>query len=403
MLRAAERAYIRPVGIRRHLWGRGRWFALTAVVVAAVMVAGPAAGAPGKPRHMLRVMTRNLYLGADLTMGLQATSLSKLNDAAGQIWKQVRQNDFRIRARGLAHEILATRPDLIGLQEAALWRTSPACKYFLHGPYTAKHVVYDYVKLLLGQLNRGRRRYTLVGSQPEFDFQTEANTNGGAPGSCSQDIRLTMRDAILARVGAGVRWRHVRRGHFRTLLAPRLAGLVSIPVTRGWISADVKVRGSRWFRFVDTHLESFDAGAANRTSQGKLVGNGQIREAQARELIHRGGPASGRLPVVLVGDLNSDVRTPLKPGDGLADRALLKAGFRERSTYRPLSCCLETSLLSYPSGGGRVGDFNHKVDHVMTDDPRQIRLVSSKVTGRHPVDGFWDSDHAGTFSVVTLP
>src|SRR2546422_11720905 len=43
------------------------------------------------------------------------------------------------------------------------------------------------------------------------------------------------------------------------------------------------------------------------------VGNGQIRQAQAQELVGKGGPASGRLPVILVGDLNSDVRTQVKP------------------------------------------------------------------------------------------
>jgi len=78
------------------------------------------------------------------------------------------------------------------------------------------------------------------------------------------------------------------------------------------------------------------------------------REAQARELIQKGGPATGKLPVILVGDLNSDVRTPLKPGDGLADRVLLNAGFRERSTYTPLSCCLNTAVLTAPGGGGKV-------------------------------------------------
>lgn len=383
--------------------GRGVWLTLAVLALVIAVLAAPAAGAGRKPKHTVRVMTRNLYLGADLTMGLEAISLDNLTEAAGQIWNQVRQNDFRVRARGLAQEILTTRPDLIGLQEAALWRTSPTCKLFLHGPYTARHVVYDYVKLLLAQLNRGKHRYALVGAQPEFDLQTEANTNGGPPGSCNQDIRLTMRDAILVRVGAGVRWRHVRRGHYRTLFAPRMLGVIPIPVTRGWISAEASVRGSHWFRFVDTHLESFDAQASNPTSQGTNVGNGQIRAAQARELIARGGPAAGKLPVILVGDLNSDVKTPLKPGDELADRALLRAGFRERSTYKPLSCCLNPSILTYPAGGGRLSDFNHKVDHVMTNDPGQIKLISSRITGRRPAHGYWDSDHAGTFSVLRLP
>jgi hypothetical protein len=39
----------------------------------------------------------------------------------------------------------------------------------------------------------------------------------------------------------------------------------------------------------------------------------------------------------------------------------------------------------------------------MTNAPKTIKLVHSRITGRHPVNGFWDSDHAGTFSVLALP
>ena len=400
------RIYGGGVKLRGQRWsGWHRWwrFALPVAVATCLAVAvAPASGA--KSEHTVRVMTRNLYLGADLTPALEATSFSALTDAAGDIFNQVKQNDFPLRAKGLAKEILKTSPDLIGLQEAALWRTSPTCEVFIPpGPYTATRVAYDSVKLLLAQLNKGKTRYRVVATEPEFDFEAEANTDGGPPGSCNENVRLTMRDAILARVDDGVQVKNVTMGHYGTLFAPKLLGLIAVPVDRGWISADVKVRGSHWFRFIDTHLESYDDQANTPTNQGTEVGNGQIREAQAEELIQKGGPATGKLPVILVGDLNSDTKTPLKPGDQLADQALLNAGFMERSTYKPLSCCLDTNLLKYPSGGGKVSQFDHKVDHVMTDDPKQISLVSSTITGRQPVNGFWDSDHAGTFSVLTLP
>ncbi len=215
-------------------------------------------------------MTRNLYLGADLTPGpSREEPVNELNDAAGEIFSQVKENNFPVRARGLAREILKTNPDLVGLQEAALWRTDPTCKYFVPpGPYTATHVAYDYVKLLLAQLNKGKKRYRVVAVEPEFDFETEANTDGSSDHSCDEDVRLTMRDAILARVGAGVTAKHVRTGHYKTLFAPKLAGLVTVPVTRGWLSANVKVRGSRQFRFIDTHLESFDNQSSNPTNHG---------------------------------------------------------------------------------------------------------------------------------------
>ena len=137
-------------------------------------------------------------------------------------------------------------------------------------------------------------------------------------------------------------------------------------VTRGWTSVDARVTGEPKFRFVNTHLEAFDNQPSNHTNQDTDVRNGRVREAQANELFASGGPADSHLPVILLGDLNSDTKTPLKPGDQLADRDLLNAGFVERSTYDPLGCCLNADVLT-AGGGGSVSDFDHKVDHVMTE------------------------------------
>jgi len=373
-----------------------------AIALAAALLA-PAAAHAATPD--VSVMSRNLYLGADLTAGVQAGDLQGLVNAAGVILNQVDQNDFRIRAKGLAAEILKKKPDLVGLQEAAQWRTEPCDQ----NPIPPKAITnrYDYLKLLLARLNTGTKRYRVVISQPEFDFEVFANTDGNqataGPGcQLGSEIngRLTMRDVILARIGR-VKTSNARGGQFHTLLQERPAG-IPVNVTRGWTRVDAKVPGARRFRFVNTHLEAFDSQSANHASTGTDVGNGQIREAQASELIKPGGPARSTLPVVLVGDLNSDRKTEVKPGDALAYNALLGAGFVERSTSNPLGCCLIPSVLT-TSGGSKAADFDHKVDHVMTNAPKKIRLVRSSVTGRLPVNGFWDSDHAGLFSALTLP
>jgi endonuclease/exonuclease/phosphatase family metal-dependent hydrolase len=371
-----------------------------AAVVAAVLVAPTVAAA--KP-ETVRVMTRNVYLGADLTEGVRATNFQELVNAAGTVLNQTDQNDFRLRAPALAREIRTNNPHLVGLQEAALWRTEPCTEPPV--PPKATDVRYDYVRLLLRQLNRGRKRYRVVVSEPEFDFEIQANTDGNestsAPGCAfGSEIngRLTMRDVILARRGA-VKTSNARGGNFDTLLQVRPAN-VPVDVTRGWTRVDARVKSAR-FRFVNTHLEAFDNQQQNSTNQGTSVGNGQIREAQGRELFASGGPATGSRPVILLGDLNSDVATEVRPGDGLAYQALLGAGFVARDTSNPLSCCLESSVLT-ATGGGSVSDFDHKVDHVMTDTPRRVRLRSSSVTGLQPVGGFWPSDHAGIFSALRL-
>jgi hypothetical protein len=41
-----------------------------------------------------------------------------------------------------------------------------------------------------------------------------------------------------------------------------------------------------------------------------------------------------------------------------------------------------------------------KVVNVMTRNPSEIGLQSAAVTGLLPVNGFWDSDHAGLFSAL---
>lgn len=345
----------------------------------------------------VNVMTRNLYLGADLAPAIGAPSLGAFVAATGQILREVTQNDFPTRARGLAQEILAEKPDLVGLQEVALWRTGPPSLAPLLGAGPgATTVRYDYLQLLLEQLNKGKAQYEVVVSQNEFDLEAPGDENGIAgDGPADQGIpnaeingRLTMRDVILARRGAGVQTANPQSGNFKTLLAVPILGQ-PLTIKRGWTATDAKVRGSHPFRFVNTHLEAFDPAA--------LVPS--IRSLQAGELVAPGGPAAdGALPVVLVGDLNSDDDT-VEPGDQQAYLTLVNAGLVERSTGAPLGCCLKSSLLA-EGAGGSVADFDHQVDHVMTDDPRDIRLEDSDVTGLLPVNGFWDSDHAGLFSAL---
>ena len=356
---------------------------------------------------VVNVMTRNLYLGANLAPAIAAKTLPEFIDANGQILNEVTLNDFPTRAKGLAQEILRTEPDLVGLQEVALWRTGPPSLAPILSPAgpTATTVRYDYLQLLLDELNgsgngkgngqaTGKSHYEVVVSQNEFDLEAPADENGVAndgPGGPLADAeingRLTMRDVILVRRGSGARTWNEQGGNFANPLTIPILG-IPLTITRGWTATDAKVRGSHPFRFVNTHLEAFDPAA--------LVPS--FRAKQAAELVAPGGPATSELPVILVGDLNSDDDT-VAPGDRQAYEVLLKAGMVERSTNNPLSCCIDVSLLA-ENAGGNIDDFDHQVDHVMTRDPEQVELVSSTVTGREPVNGFWSSDHAGVFSAL---
>ncbi len=119
MFSPAARAQVHvgaPALRSRSWWARSPW----------PLLALPA-GAQAQANNVnVKVMTRNLYLGADLTPAIQAASSNDFVDANGQIVRDVDTNNFPTRAKGLAQEILQKKPDLVGLQEVSLWRNGPA-------------------------------------------------------------------------------------------------------------------------------------------------------------------------------------------------------------------------------------------------------------------------------------
>ncbi len=287
---------------------RSRAVAVVLAVAISTLASGllaPAADAAGKPR--VTVMTRNLFLGADLGPAIAARTLPELMAANAAIFAHVQKVDFTRRAKVLAKEIADAEPDLLGLQEAAMWRTGP-----IGNPAPATTVAYDYLAMLRAELAALDAPYDVVISQDEADLEAPAS----AP--YFQDIRLTQRDVILVKRGADLTLSNPRAAHFViNLPIPSPATGTVLVSTRGWTSVDV-VKGKKPFRFVNTHLEAFNA---------------QVRLAQAAELI--AGPLA--LPpggdVVLAGDLNSGPELPV-PENRLAYQALV-AGGHGRHLARP--------------------------------------------------------------------
>ena len=314
-------------------------------------------------------MTRNLYLGANLDAIVQAKSAAAAFSAVAAGWEQVQANDFPKRARAIAREIAATKPDFVGFQEATLYRTQTPADFTVT---PATHLALDYVQSLRRALAARKLKYRFAG----IGSWTDAELPSGNPPT--MDIRLTVRDALLVRIDRKLKIRRVQRGQYATT-TPLFGGLVT--AKRGWVAADATLNGRR-FRVVTTHLESFDD-----TSQ----------VAQGRELADTF--AGGTIPTVLLGDLNSRA-----DGSGTPTYAnLLAAGFNDawRQVHPDdagLTCCHGDDLRQLG------GPFYSRIDHVLLKGG--LRAVGAGIVGRDPSDrigGLWPSDHAGVWARLLLP
>jgi endonuclease/exonuclease/phosphatase family metal-dependent hydrolase len=178
-----------------------------------------------------------------------------------------------------------------------------------------------------------------------------------------------------------------------------VGGVLNVDVTRGWAAVDAKVHGKK-VHVVDSHFEAFDSGASNTGSDGKTYPKGGIREAQAKQLIAPGGPATSKHATLLIGDFNSDSPVhgdQVDPGDALAYRALLAGGYSERAfTPPPFGCCIQDPNLSNPSATG----VTHRVDHIMSNS-KKLKFKKGGLTSTF-ANGLWSSDHFGVWSQLQV-
>jgi endonuclease/exonuclease/phosphatase family metal-dependent hydrolase len=247
--------------------------AVTLALIATLALPASASAAKGKDKGKdVTVMTRNVFLGADLGPAINASDIPTAIDGAGEIWNEVVTTNFNERAIPLAKEIKRAKPDLVGLQEVANWQTQTPSDG--GGPpitngTPASDTAYDFLALLTARLGS---KYEVVGVQEEFAAELPADTDQndatGSPFGADLDARLTMRDVILAR--KGTKTKRLEMDHYVNRFETNVGG-IPVAADRGWLSVDANVDGAK-FRFFNTHLEAF--------------GDPSIRAAQAQELGH---------------------------------------------------------------------------------------------------------------------
>jgi endonuclease/exonuclease/phosphatase family metal-dependent hydrolase len=341
---------------------------LSLLVLAALCGAAFFAAPAAEAAIGIKAMSRNLYLGTDLVPVAASGDQATLERNIQAAFQQVRDNNPARRMALVAREIARHDPDVVGLQEAGIWRTGPK-----GSSSPARRVVFNYLALLQRAMRRLGLRYRLGRVEPELDIE--------GPSAGGVDVRFTQQDALLVRRRPGLRVQRLRSGNFDARFDFPAPTLGNVPVVRGWTFADLSFRGRR-FRFVNTHLEAYSEDA---------------RVAQARELFARGGPARTSRPVILAGDMNSD---PNGAGDSPAGAYDVITGARFTDTWN----------AAHPGNTGytfgldaalRDADFVKRIDFVF--ERGRFSTRRSQVFGRSPVRRQWASDHAGVVSTLRHP
>jgi hypothetical protein len=294
-----------------------RWphrLVLVAIGAALALVPAPGAqgqapgGAPGAAPAQddattLTVMSRNLYLGADV--GIALGLLPDLPAAAQFMWDQVAATDFDSRVGLLAAEAVTIEPDVISLQEATTWACRPA-------PWRGPETVYDFTEQFLEATRAAGAGYVVaerdggralnpgyaIPAIPWLSTVTDPDTFQPLFGTDSADCGFTIADALLVRedLAGDVLAAGTSEYEERYAVVP-----VVFTIDRGYAWADLAVAGTT-VRVVTTHLESLWSEGVETPSA-----------IQARQLLE--DLSTTTVPTVVVGDFNADPRDPRAAGD----------------------------------------------------------------------------------------
>ena len=271
---------------------------LTALLV--TLLISPVASAHAADSQVT-VMTRNLYLGSDV--GVAMDLIPNLSAAAQFMWDQVKKTDFNKRAPKLAAEVIAKKPDVIGLQEATIW----FCKKNL---FSKRTEVFNFTKQFLDATKAQGTEYVLaqkegktalntgysIAAVPFVTMVSDPETFQPLFGQDKAACGFEIADALAIRADLASKVLKVGNTEYEQTytIVPTI-----MTIYRGYTWADIQI-GNTPVRFVTTHLESL--------WDKNKVPNAAI---QVQQLIN--DLKETKMPVVVMGDFNSDPRDPRMP------------------------------------------------------------------------------------------
>jgi endonuclease/exonuclease/phosphatase family metal-dependent hydrolase len=323
-------------------------------------------GPPGQSGYVT-VMTRNLYIGADVDPIIEAAAaghpelIPGLVDAAFQT---MMFTNYPERAGAMADEIAAADPDLIGLQEA----------YVIE----AGGMVIDFLGILQQHLLARGLDYYVAGAIK--------NTDVAVPSGQVGIVSLVDYDVVLAR--GDVITDNVVAENYATNFPPFPLGGQELQILRGYVAVDAEVDG-RMYRFANTHPEPGPGLAA------------QVRQGQIAELVAY--LQDEELPVIIVGDMNTDGYTRA-PGYTM----LMEAGYKDAWTRSAGRRKPGLTAGHAPDLTNETVDFYERVDLILASRLgwARVDIVGEEVGDRFLTSGgywLWPSDHAGVVGKLHVP
>ena len=361
--------------------------------------------------EQIKVMSRNIYLGADIFPVLAAAQNPDpiaVPLAVTEVFQSVHATNFPERAQALADEIERHKPDVIGLQEVSTWRTQIPGDFLVGNPTPASDVAYDFLDILMAALDARDLNYLVAVSVDNADLELPMIAGMQADGMTPifGDLRLSDRDVILVKDSRKISFSNTYANNFMVNGITSVGG-TNIEFTRGYTLADINVRGTE-YRFVNTHLET--GGSEPYIS---------LQAVQMHELMQViESTTMPSTPVILLGDFNSSPNElpftstsgipgldglPLVPPylqavySGYADLWLSKPKARDGFT-----CCFDAAISNEDAL------LTERIDHIFFHPKdREIKKLKIKRVGQSNADmtdvsGLYPSDHAGLFGKIKL-
>jgi endonuclease/exonuclease/phosphatase family metal-dependent hydrolase len=361
---------------------------------------------------IIKVMTRNQYLGADLTPLVTAGSPGDFYNEAIIALQQIAINNFPLRARRLATEVALTEPHVIALQEVFDFKVNNANP----GPPFVDHLAETIAALAA----RGQY-YVAAAAVEHLDIAISLPfdvTGDDDP----DDVRVLDRDVILVR--EGVTWENLtgskticgvpvpnpapvlpfpvtlqsipsQEGCNYTIAASVVSPVGPITIERGFVGVDI-TEGGKTYRVVNTHLEVREP----------IPGDPSSRILQFLQSVELAGTLLATTPpdrtLILLGDFNSSDEDV--PVDSIFPpyQVIIEAGFLDAwdtnlfALFDPgYTCCQEGDLSN------RRSLLDERIDIIFVRDT-PFRPWAF-VMGRVPIFPLifppnWASDHGGVFA-----